>query len=203
MTRVLPHPQPRIAGVLLAGGKSSRFGAEKAVALFGGRTLMENVVLAFKDLPKFAVSAQPGSAAAARARDWDVPMLCDDASAPAGPLAGVAAGLDWASREGFDFIATAPCDAPLLPRNFVRCLSDGIDAAPAAYAVTCQGEHPLCALWRADLLEPLKARLGAGEHPAARYFLREIGAAPVHFDDAHAFANANTADALAALEPSA
>ena len=33
--------------------------------------------------------------------------------------------------------------------------------------------------------------------------LREIGAAAVHFDDALAFANANTADALAELERSA
>jgi molybdopterin-guanine dinucleotide biosynthesis protein A len=200
MNRADSIPETRVAGLLLAGGKSSRFGAEKAIALFCGKTMMEIVVLAFKDLPRFAVSAQPASAAAARARAWGVLVLGDDASAPAGPLAGVAAGLDWARREGFDFIATAPCDAPLLPGDFVRRLLGGIGAAPAAYAVTCQGEHPLCALWRVDLLELLKVRLGAGEHPAARSFLREIGAAAVHFDDAHAFANANTADALAALE---
>lgn len=200
MTRPCSISETRIAGVLLAGGKSSRFGGEKAIALFGGKTLMEVVVLAFKDLPRFAVSAQPTSAAAARARIWGVPVLSDDLSAPAGPLAGVAAGLDWAKREGFDFIATAPCDAPLLPGDFVKRLADGIGAAPAAYAVTCQGEHPLCALWRVDRLEVLKTRLSAGEHPAARSFLRDIGAAIVHFDDALAFANANTADALAQLE---
>lgn len=200
MNRPCSISETRIAGVLLAGGKSSRFGGEKAIALFGGKTLMDIVVLAFKELPRFAVSAQPASAAAARAREWGVSVLSDDASAPAGPLAGVAAGLDWAKREGFDFIATAPCDAPLLPSDFVQRLAAGIGAAPAAYAVTCQGEHPLCALWRVDLLEALSARLGAGEHPAARAFHRNIGATAVHFDDAHAFANANTADALAQLE---
>ena len=203
MTRPRSISETRIAGVLLAGGKSSRFGGEKAIALFGGKTLMEVVVLAFKDLPRFAVSAQPASAAAARAHAWGVSVLSDDVSAPAGPLTGVAAGLDWAKREGFDFIATAPCDAPLLPGDFVQRLWDGIGAAPAAYALTCQGEYPLCALWRVDLLEPLRARLDAGEHPAARAFLRDIGAAGVQFDDAHAFANANTADALAELERSA
>lgn len=200
MNRPCSISETRIAGVLLAGGKSSRFGGEKAIALFGGKTLMDIVVLAFKELPRFAVSAQPASAAAARAREWGVSVLSDDASAPAGPLAGVAAGLDWAKREGFDFIATAPCDAPLLPGDFVQRLTDGIGAAPAAYALTCQGEHPLCALWGVDLLDTLKARLGVGEHPAARAFLREIGAAAVYFDDANAFANANTADALAELE---
>ncbi|MEQ1812579.1 MAG: NTP transferase domain-containing protein, partial [Terricaulis sp.] len=105
MTRPRSISETRIAGVLLAGGKSSRFGGEKAIALFGGKTLMEVVVLAFKDLPRFAVSAQPASAAAARAHAWGVSVLSDDASAPAGPLTGVAAGLDWAKREGFDFIA--------------------------------------------------------------------------------------------------
>ena len=68
MTRPCSISETRIAGVLLAGGKSSRFGGEKAIALFGGKTLMEVVVLAFKELPRFAVSAQPASAAAARAR---------------------------------------------------------------------------------------------------------------------------------------
>jgi molybdopterin-guanine dinucleotide biosynthesis protein A len=199
MTRLAPPTSPRIAGVLLAGGRSSRFGAEKAVALFGGKPLMDTVVSAFAELPRFAVSAKPASAAAARARDWGVVVLHDDASAPEGPLAGIAAGLDWGKREKFDFIATAPCDAPLLPAELFRRLAEGVGAAPAAYAVTDEGEHPLCALWRIELCEQVKARLAAGEHPAARAFLEEVGAARIHFDDARAFANANTAGALSAL----
>lgn len=199
MTPLTPRCEPRIGGVLLAGGRSSRFGAEKAVALFDGKPMMDTVVLAFADLPRFAVSAKPASAAAARADDWGVVVLHDDASASEGPLAGVAAGLDWAKLEGFDFIATAPCDAPLLPTDFVHRLVEGIRQAPAAYAITEQGEHPLCALWRVDVFETLKIRLGAGEHPAARTFLKQIGATPVHFDNASAFANANTPDALSAL----
>ncbi|MBL8547834.1 MAG: molybdenum cofactor guanylyltransferase [Hyphomonadaceae bacterium] len=193
-------PLSHIAGVLLAGGKSSRFGSEKSVAPFRGRLLMDAVIAAFDGLSRVAVSAKSHSEAAKHAHDLGLTVIADDACAPSGPLAGVTAGLDWAHREGFAAIATLPCDAPLVPAGFVSALAREIGAAPAAYAATPQGQHPLCAIWRVELRTPLAARLTAGDHPSVRGFLKESNAAAVHFENAHAFANANTAEALAALE---
>jgi len=51
--------------------------------------------------------------------------------------------------------------------------------------------------------DKVKAALADGQHPAVRAFLSEIGARRVHFSDARAFANANTPDALQALEHAA
>ncbi|MEZ5996795.1 MAG: hypothetical protein R3C25_13690 [Hyphomonadaceae bacterium] len=66
--------------------------------------------------------------------------------------------------------------------------------------MTDAGQHPLCALWSVGVHDTLRAQLQAGRHPSVRAFLAEIGAIPVHFDEARAFANANTVEALAALE---
>jgi molybdopterin-guanine dinucleotide biosynthesis protein A len=193
----------QVAGLVVAGGSSTRFGSEKAAAKFRGAPLVELVARAFADLPRHAISARPGSEAHKHACAAGLQVLHDHADHPAGPLAGLAAGLDWARREGFTLLATAPCDAPLLPSDLVLRLAAGIGANSAAYAVTVEGAHPLCALWRVQLADALNVRLRSGQHPAVRAFLSEIGAAAVRFDDADAFANANTPEALAALEAGA
>lgn len=189
-----------IAGLLIAGGRSRRFGEEKAVSPFRGAPLMDASAQALAELGCLAVSARAGSGAERRAQALSLPVLHDDAELASGPLTGVLAGLRWAQREGFGFLATAPCDAPLLPRDLVSRLREAIGEASAAYAVTEHGEHPLCALWRVDLADAIAGCLKTGEHPAVRAMLAASGAVAVRFADADAFANANTQDALTALE---
>lgn len=190
-----------IGGVLLAGGRSTRFGVEKAVARFRGAAMMDAVAARFAGLGGVAISAAPGSAAAARAPELGAALLHDDPALPAGPLRGVLAGLEWAKAAGFEGIATAPCDAPLLPHDlFARLLRAGAGAR-AAFAITAEGEHPLCAVWSLEAHAPLRQALAAGEHPSVRRLLAQLGAVPLGFVAAGAFANANTPAALAALAP--
>ena len=190
----------RTGGLLLAGGRSCRFGAEKAVARFGDAVMMDAVLKRFAPLAAVAVSARSDSAAAAHARALGLELVHDNIAGPAGPLAGILAGLKWVRRRGACFLAIAPCDAPLLPTDLFWRLLCALGDAPAAFAVTSEGEHPLCAVWRVALLPCLQQALAEGEHPSVRSLLAEIGAARVAFADARAFANANTRAALAALE---
>lgn len=190
----------RVGGMLLAGGQSRRFGAEKAVARFGEQLMMDAVAERFTSFAKFSISARPDSAAAGHAASWHATILNDDPSLPSGPLAGVFEGLKWAHASNLDFLVTAPCDAPLLPTNVFERLLDAIGPAPAAFVATSEGEHPLCAVWRVALRFPLESALRSGVHPSVRSFLAEQQAQRVWFDDARAFANANTVDALLALE---
>ena len=189
-----------IGGLVIAGGRSLRFGEEKAVTPFRGAPLMDACAHVFAPLARIAVSARPGSGAERHALSRAHVVLHDDPALPAGPLAGVAAGLRWARAENLALLATAPCDAPLLPADLVQRLAAAMGAAKAAYAVTARGAHPLCALWRVELLETIEAHLHTGEHPAVRAILAACGAVPVEFEDAGAFANANTPETLAALE---
>jgi molybdopterin-guanine dinucleotide biosynthesis protein A len=190
---------PKIAGLLLAGGQSQRFGAEKAMAELRGRPMIEIVAERFADFQGVAVSApaQSGAAAFARARGYS--LIEDDPASPAGPLAGICAGLEWAAAGGFSHLATAPCDTPLLPQNLYTTLAAELSEASAAFVATGEGDHALCALWRIGLLAPLRETLAAGNHPAIRNFLLANGARRLTFADAAAFANANTPEELARL----
>ena len=182
-------PKHLIAGLILAGGRSSRFGREKAVADLGGEPLIARVrrVLA-RGCSMVAVSAPDGSAAATFAAAHGLPCLPDGPFDLDGPLAGVKAGLRRARSQGFAWLATAPCDAPFLPIDLVEHLHAGRQVG-GAVVDTSEGLQPLCALWPSQALESLK---GLDHHPPIRSVLQRIGAAVVRFDDAEAFANLNT-----------
>ena len=191
----------RVAGLVLAGGRSSRFGSEKAGAILAGRPLLDWSAAALAGVCEaVAVSAGPGSVASELAGSMGLALVADDPLHARGPLAGLAAGLAWAQSQGFDRLVTLPCDTPLVTAQELSRLLAAQGAGPAAYAVTEDGPQPLCAVWRVDLLGMLGVRLAMGRHPAVRAFLDDIEAAPVSYVDPVPFRNANTPDALARLE---
>ena len=185
-----------LAGLVLSGGRSSRFGGEKAAALLDGRPLLLWAVRRLQPVcAEIAVSARPGGEAEALA--GALPVLHDRAGDPEGPLAGVRAGLDWARGLGARALAVSPCDAPLLPGDLFQRLAA---AGPgAAVAETADGIQSLCAVWPVSALPVLEAALAGGAHPPVWRLLQEIGAARVRFDDAEAFANLNTREDLARM----
>lgn len=188
-----------IVGLLLAGGASSRFGSEKALAVRGaGRLLDAPLQALIGACDAVAVSAKAGSGVAELAHATGYPVLSDPGGAPAGPLAGVLAGLEWAREAGADWLATAPCDTPLLRVDQVAALVEAAKAAGAAIAGSERGVESLIAVWPVTRgLDALRARLGAGEHPPVREVLLALGAVTVGgFDPV----NVNTRADLDALE---
>ena len=172
-----------VVGLLLAGGRSSRFGSEKAVfELQSGLAMMDAPLSALRSAcVRVAVSARVGGGAEARARRLDLPILVDDPAHPEGPLAGVVAGLEWATGLGADWLVTAPCDAPTLTDRLVEeLIAEVINGAPAAVAVSDSSWEPLLAAWpvrRARL--HLRTLLQQGRHPSVKSVLAELGALPV------------------------
>lgn len=190
---------PDICGVVLAGGRSVRFGGEKASALLRGKPLLMWAVERLRSVcTAVAVNARPGTEAEALARAAGLTVLHDAPGDAAGPLAGVRVGLEWAARLGARALAVSPCDAPLLPDDLYLRLAAAAGAG-AALAETGDGPQPLCALWPVSALGALTAALAGGAHPATWRMLESVGARRVHFADAAAFANLNTRAELDSL----
>ena len=185
-------------GLVLAGGRSSRFGSEKALARLEGRTLLEIAVERLaRDCAAVAVNAPAVSGAAAQAQAMGWPLLSDAAGDPDGPLSGIRAGLRWAAKAGVGRLAVIPCDAPARPDDLVARLLAELADAPAAAAETDQGVEPLCAVWTTSALDALGDALDSGAHPPVHAFLDLLGARLVRFADAAAFLNVNTPGDLA------
>ena len=151
--------EPRIAGVVLAGGLSRRMGGgDKALRAVGGRTILERVIeRAAPQVEALVLNANgdPGRFAAT-----GLPVAADALAGHPGPLAGVLAGLDWAIANAprCSHLASFACDAPFLPRDLVARLHRRMRAAGAdlACARSAGRDHPVFALWPVTLAEALR-----------------------------------------------
>jgi molybdopterin-guanine dinucleotide biosynthesis protein A len=188
-----------VLGVVIAGGRSVRFGGEKAVADLAGRPLLLWAAdRLHKSCAAVAVNARPGTQAETLARAEGLAVLHDAPGDAAGPLAGVKVGLAWAKGLGARALAVSPCDAPLLPDDLFARLIAAAGNGPAM-AETSDGPQPLCAVWPVTALDAVTRALAGGAHPATWRMLESIGAVRVRFADRAAFANLNTQADLAAI----
>lgn len=192
------HP----VGVVIAGGRSVRFGGEKAVAMYRGRPLLSWAVRRLQaSCDAVVVNARPGTEAAALATKAGLVVLHDLPGDPDGPLAGVKVALRWALQHGATALLVSPCDAPCLPDDLFPRLVSAAEGG-AAYAETAEGRQPMCAVWPVSALPALEAALIGGSHPPTWRLLEELGAARVRFDAAECFINVNTRIDLERLEAS-
>lgn len=170
-----------ILGAVLAGGQSSRFGSDKAIAEFQGRTLLARAVDTLSGWCEHVVVIGRETAPAPTLPDWPGPGM--------GPLAGIAAALHLARDEGYDMVLTCGVDSLDLPEN----LPDLLGAAPAFLAT-----QPVIGLWPASAVAAIEAVLkGEGRH-SMLHFAETIGARAVNAPANPA--NINTPADLAALE---
>jgi molybdenum cofactor guanylyltransferase len=182
-----------IAGVVLAGGRSRRFGRDKAREPLGGRPLIAWSLEALgPGCARLAVNGPADLAAT-----LGLPALADLPGAPPGPLAGIAAALAWASAEGCSHCLTAPCDTPFLPADLGARLAEAIGDAPVAAARALR-RHPLCALWRTQLAPRLAQLAREPGQPPLQRLVDELGGVWADFPGEDAFANLNTPEEFAA-----
>lgn len=148
------------AGVVLAGGLSSRFGSDKATAPWGGRTLLEAVCRSIlKVLPRVLVVAKPGQprpVALARV------TLISDLRPLQHPLSGLEAGLSACPAPWAFAVA---CDMPFAGPGLIRRLAALRDGAQAA------------AVRRGGRVQPFGAYYARGVRPQVSAFLDRGGSA--------------------------
>ena len=160
-----------IHGIVLAGGRSSRMGRDKAGVEIGGRTLLSRTIERLRpQCGALVVSRHDGTLDSPA---HGLPVVADGVPGRAGPLAGILAGLDWVA--GVDPAAThavsVPVDAPFLPSDLVARLAEAREAAGAGACCAASGErrHPAVALWPVAARHRLRTAL-VGEG------LRRLGA---------------------------
>jgi len=140
-----------ILGAVLAGGRSSRFGRDKALAELGGHTLLALAVDALSGFCDHVVVVGRETAPAPTLPDWPGPNM--------GPLGGLAAALHFAQDEGYEAVLTCGVDAVMLPDNLLELLSP----APAFVA-----HQPVIGLWPASAASEVETLLHSDDKHSMR-----------------------------------
>lgn len=154
-----PVLAPRIGGIILCGGKSSRMGQPKAWLPFGDEVLLQRVVRILREVVSpIVVVAAVGQELPALPSDV---LVTRDEREALGPVGGLAAG--FAALRGMgDAAYVSACDVPLLKADVVRHICHELRENDIAIPVEGQFPHPLAAVYRLSLEDRARQLLDAG-----------------------------------------
>jgi molybdopterin-guanine dinucleotide biosynthesis protein A len=194
-------PENDVSGLVLAGGRGTRMGGvDKGLQEHLGLPLAQHALERLK--PQVAALMLNANRNLPAYQAMGVPVWPDEMPDFPGPLAGMLAGLTHCPTP---YLVTVPCDSPNFPTDLVARLARGLidGSADLATAYTREaGElraQPVFCLIKTTLRDSLRAFIESGERKTGLFAARHHGAKVV-FDDAAAFANANTLSELADLQ---
>lgn len=158
----------RMTAVILAGGKSSRMGRDKALLKFGETTILENLTeLAARIFCEVLVIAE--DRAKLKGLDLGSAKVYEDLLKERGPLAAVYTGLQY-SRTEASFVFT--CDMPFMDEVLVREL---VDFWEEDFDVICledpEGKYePFPGIYARSARHLIRSFLDRGKDSLWRYF---------------------------------
>jgi molybdenum cofactor guanylyltransferase len=146
-------------GFVQAGGGSTRFGTDKALAKLSGKSMLERTAELLASVCQDVTIVAPRGKYASAA--W--PVL-DDRWPGAGPLGGILTALHHLSETAptdrlslgkhgpCSFALIVGCDLPFLTKEFLTFLEDRALSSAAQVIVpkSSNGLEPLCACWCSD-----------------------------------------------------
>ena len=190
-----------ITGLILAGGRGARMGgADKGLQNHLGTPLALHALLRLApQVGEVMINANRNRGAY---ESMGVPVWPDSLPDYAGPLAGFLTGLERCETH---YLVTVPCDSPRFPLDLVARLAAALESQDAeiALAATRDGDtiqvHPVFCLMKSSLMESLVRFTHEGQRKIDRWTALHR-CAEVLFDDAAAFANANTTAELQQLQ---
>lgn len=189
----------KVAGCILAGGRSSRFGTDKALVLWRGEPLLAHVIERLG--PQVDAIVINTNSKALEYRATGLAVAPDKSEGFEGPLAGVLAGLEWSGNIGAGHLVTVAVDTPLFPADLVAVFLENAGKKIIA-AQSATGLHPTFALWPVSAGPALASWLASGQSRKMTDFLKSQSFETAMFASAgplDPFFNINTPDDLAAL----
>lgn len=137
------------SAAILAGGRSSRFGSDKARHLYDGKPLIQHVADSLVSAAERYVISDESY--------LDLPHY-PDLDPQQGPLGGLETALHHAQHE---WLAVAACDLPHLSPDYWSGLAKQV-SGQATLVVTARPQ-PLAAFYHASILNTVRSQLARGE----------------------------------------
>jgi molybdopterin-guanine dinucleotide biosynthesis protein A len=190
-----------VAGIILAGGRSRRMaGRDKTFIRLGGRPLIAHGIARLQ--PQVAVLAINSNADASLFTSFGLPVIADTLPGFQGPLAGILAGMRWASEAGHPTVATAAVDTPFFPSDLVARLSAAAGGDVIAVARSSGRLHPTFALLPVRLADDLERFITRGASLSVTDWLATKPTVAVDFagQNPAPFFNVNAPEDLATAE---
>ena len=184
-----------ILAVVLAGGKSQRFGRDKSQVKLGDKILIDHILTEIVDLYKdiLIVTNEP-----IKFLDSNKISLISDIKKGLGPLGGVLSAMKWVleNKKNYKWISTFPIDTPFFKKEHLSKFYKEVnfDKSNLFFIKSKNTRHNIFGLWSLELYEKLELALNRGDRKV-ELWANEIGVKTIDFDienNKDPFFNVNT-----------
>ena len=186
-----------ITGIILAGGKSSRMGEDKALKKFNNVALIEYTINKIQHQVKSIIINTNQNQKIYQ--ELGYPLIADLNPDLLGPLSGIYSSLKKMTTDWAFFSA---CDTPFLPKDIVARLFNHAQQQNKLIAVveTNKKLQPLVLLIHKDLSNNLDTFISSGERKTQTWILQQQPAIIDCSNELDAFVNINTTQDFLAFQ---
>jgi len=153
-----------ILGIILAGGKSSRFGEDKSTVKLGNKTLLDHTVNKIEN--EFNEILVISNNKEFNFKNNKIHVVEDCIEGQLGPLVGILTAMKWVKKnnKNYKWIASFPCDTPFFDMKFVSELKIKIKetSKKLIFLNSDKKRHNIFGLWSVDLIETLEEDIKNG-----------------------------------------
>ena len=147
-----------ILGIILAGGKSSRFGEDKSTVKLGNKTLLDHTVNKIEN--EFNEILVISNNKKFNFKNNKIHVVEDCIEGQLGPLVGILTAMKWVKKnnKNYKWIASFPCDTPFFDMKFISELKIKIKetSEKLIFLNSDKKRHNIFGLWSMDLIEILE-----------------------------------------------
>jgi molybdopterin-guanine dinucleotide biosynthesis protein A len=188
-----------ILAVVLAGGKSKRFGKDKSQVKLGNKILIDYVLTEIIDFYNdiLIVTNEP-----IKFLNSNKISIINDFKKGLGPLGGVLSAMKWVkdNKKNYKWISTFPIDTPFFKKEHLSKFYKEInlDESNLFFMKSKNTRHNIFGLWSLELFEKLELALDRGDRKV-ELWANEIGVKIIDFEDENnkdPFFNINTKEDL-------
>ena len=166
-----------ILGVILAGGKSSRFGSNKADAHLGDKTLLEHIIS--KVEKNFLEVLIVSNKESIKINKKNIFLVKDFIKGQLGPLIGILSAMKWIEQNNkkYKWIATFPCDTPFFDDSIIEKLKNcSISNDHLLFFLNSRKKrHNIFGLWSLKLIDILEEDIRSNNFRKVELWADKIG----------------------------
>ena len=191
-----------ILGVVLAGGKSQRFGEDKCQVKLGDKLLIDYILSEIIDEFKEVLLISNNKI---KYNHSNKISLVEDFKKELGPLGGILTAMKWIKKnnKSYKWISTFPSDTPFFKKQILNNFIEEIKSYEGElfFINSNNTRHNIFGLWSIDLLERLEKDLENGERKVEMW-ANKIGVKSINmkFENKDPFFNINTKEDLIKAE---
>jgi len=188
-----------ILGVVLAGGKSKRFGDDKTIAKLGNKSLLDHTIEKIeKKFDEILIISNNEKHISIKKNVFSTKDLIEG---HLGPLVGVLSAMEWIKKhkKNYNWIATFPCDTPFFDENLVDKIMNCPKNSSKKLFFLKSGNrrHNIFGLWSLELKDILLEDINKG-HRKVEEWANKVGSEIIEINDEndYNFLNINTKEDL-------